>query len=588
MSKKRQSNEGFFQASDGNKLFYRFWPAAHLTENVTKCFVLLHRGHEHSARLQHIVDELNMPDVPMFSFDARGHGQTEGPRGYSPSVARSVQDVKDFVAYVSQTYHIPTQNILVIAQSISAVYATAWVHDYAPKIRGLILASPAFSIKLYVPFACAGMTLLQKMLGRPFYISSYVNANFLTHDPERRKSYNNDPLITKTIASHMLLQLAQLGKRIVADARAIRLPVQLFISGSDVVVHHSPQHQFYQNLGSSIKEKHVLKGFYHDTLGEQNRSQVFAHMRRFIERLYTQPEPTYADYTHADEWGDTADEYRYLACELPRYSLKGAWWRLCRCAFNTLGQLSDGLRLGKQQGFNSGAMLDYIYRNEPSGKFFLGKWFDKCYLQSAGWKGIRQRKINLEKMIQQAILELKKEKKPIRILDVAAGQGRYILDAIAQVDGIDSVLLRDYQNQNVEAGKKLIRQRNLQQYVTFEQGDAFDAEKTGATFPRPTMVVVSGFYEIFPHNEPVEKSLRGISKAIEKDGLLVYTAQPYHPQLELIARTLRDLHDPDKMWVMRARTQGEMDFLVEKAGFVKERQIIDADGMFSVSIARKK
>ena len=75
---------------------------------------------------------------------------------------------------------------------------------------------------------------------------------------------------------------------------------------------------------------------------------------------------------------------------------------------------------------------------------------------------------------------------------------------------------------------------------------------------------------------------------MEKGGFIIYTAQPYHPQLELIARTLRDLHAPDKMWIMRARTQAEMDFLVESEGFVKQAQIIDENGIFSVSIAQKQ
>lgn len=587
MSNLRAAQENFFQASDGQKIFYRFWSATQPTKNISKCFVLLHRGHEHSARLQHIVDELNMPDVPMFSFDARGHGCTEGPRGYSPSVARSVQDIDEFVTYITKKYNIAKENILIIAQSISAVYASAWVHDYAPKIRGLVLASPALSIKLYVPFACEAMTLWQKVLKRHFYISSYVNANFLTHDPVRRKSYNEDPLITKAIASHMLLELASLGKRIVKDARAIRVPVQLFISGSDVVVHHKPQHQFYSNLGSEIKEKHVLKGFYHDTFGEQDRKIVFDLMRCFINQIYAQ-QPYWHDYTHEDMWGATADEYRTLKRELPWYSIKGNWFNLCKCSFNTLGQLSEGLKLGKQTGYNSGRTLDYIYQNKSSGRFLIGKFFDKCYLQSPGWVGIRQRKVNLEKMIGWAISQLKQENKPIRILDVAAGKGRYLLDAIAQTDGIDSVVLRDYCAENVKEGTALIRKRNLQNKVKFEQADAFDVAQTSTVRPQPTLAVVSGFYEIFPQNEPVEKSLRGIASAMEKDGFLIYTAQPYHPQLELIARTLRDLENPTKMWVMRARTQAEMDFLVEKAGFVKEKEVIDENGMFSVSIARKK
>ena len=588
MPQQRKSVENIFKASDGKDIFYRQWPAADNTKPAEKCFILLHRGHEHSARLQHIVDELNMPQVPVFSFDARGHGKTEGPRGYSPSVARSVEDIEDFVNHICLKYSVKKQNILIIAQSISSVYAAAWVHDYAPKIRGLVLASPAFSIKLYVPFACPLMALWQKVLGRHFYISSYVNANFLTHDSKRRKSYNQDPLITRAIASHMLLELKTLGDRIVADARAITLPVQMFISGSDVVVHHKPQHKFYENLGSAAKEKHIMKGFYHDTLGESGRAVIFDKIRAFIDRIYAEPAPAAFDYKNADVWGACADEYRKLQNPRPFFCLKGWGYKISKFAFNTLGQLSDGLRLGKKTGFNSGAMLDYIYRNKASGKLIIGKIFDRLYLNTAGWAGIRQRKINLENMLLKAAGLLKQNNMPLRILDVAAGHGRYILDTLLKLDGFESAVLRDFDKENVKQGTKLIKQYHLEDKVKFEQADAFDIEKTAAVTPKPTLAVVSGFYEIFPENDCIEKSLKGIYQALEKGGFIIYTAQPYHPQLELIARTLRDLHSPEKMWIMRARTQAETDFLVENAGFVKQAEIIDANGIFSVSIAQKQ
>lgn len=35
-----------------------------------KVIVLFHRGHEHSGRLQHIVDELAMPDTAFYAWDA--------------------------------------------------------------------------------------------------------------------------------------------------------------------------------------------------------------------------------------------------------------------------------------------------------------------------------------------------------------------------------------------------------------------------------------------------------------------------------------------------------------------------------------
>ena len=65
----------------------------------------------------------------------------------------------------------------------------AWVHDYAPRLRCMVLASPAFKVKLYVPFARPGLALMHKLRGN-FFVTSYVKAKFLTHDPERMASYD--------------------------------------------------------------------------------------------------------------------------------------------------------------------------------------------------------------------------------------------------------------------------------------------------------------------------------------------------------------------------------------------------------------
>lgn len=158
-STQRPIVESQFTTSDHTNLFYRYWPTEQITD---KAIILFHRGHEHSGRVAHLVDELNLPDFAMFAWDARGHGRNEGPRGYSPSLGTSIRDVDEFVHYVSEQYQIPLENIIVIGQSVGAVLVSTWVHDYAPKIRGMVLASPAFKVKLYVPFARTGLGLMQK------------------------------------------------------------------------------------------------------------------------------------------------------------------------------------------------------------------------------------------------------------------------------------------------------------------------------------------------------------------------------------------------------------------------------------------
>src|SRR6185369_16615729 len=115
--------------------------------------------------------------------------------------------------------------------------------------------------------------LMNKLRGN-FFVTSYVKAKFLTRDTERIASYDSDPLIARAISVRVLLGLYDVSARIVADAAAIVTPTQLLISGADWVVQHAPQHAFFDRLGATIKERHVLPEFYHDTLGERDRAKA--------------------------------------------------------------------------------------------------------------------------------------------------------------------------------------------------------------------------------------------------------------------------------------------------------------------------
>ena len=86
---------------------------------------------------------------------------------------------------------------------------------------------------------------------------------------------------------------------------------------------------------------------------------------------------------------------------------------------------------------------------------------------------------------------------------------------------------------------------------------------------------------------PLAEGARAVlAAAVEPGGYLLYTNQPWHPQQEMIARVLPNRDG--EPWVMRCRTQAEMDQLVVAAGFEKVRMLIDNDGIFSVSMAVKR
>lgn len=578
------SQKHVFTTHDDNQLAYQYWPAA-IEHDTKKAIILFHRGHEHSGRMAHLVKELNLPEFDFFAWDARGHGDSPGLRGDAPSFSACVKDIQYFVQHIEATYKIKSTNIAVIGQSVGAVLAATWVHDYAPKIRALCLASPAFDIKLYVPFAKTGLSVLSKLKGN-FFITSYVKANMLTHDIERAKTYDTDPQIAKAISVRMLLGLYTASERIVNDAQNIFVPTQVLCSGSDFVVFRKPQQQFYEKLPHPHKEFHILEGFYHDTLGEKDRHIAIEKIRRFIVQSFAEDYQA-PDVLNADKIGSSCATAEQLSSPLPASSIKNLFWNLTKRNLKLGSKFSHGLKIGEDTGYDSGSTLDFVYRNQGESKNILGNIIDQQYLNAIGWRGIRVRKQHIEQLLAKYAKILTKQRKDVRILDIAAGHGRYILDAVNELaTPPKSVLLRDYSELNVESGTALIQERKLDNIAQFELGDAFDTASLAKVKPKPNLVIVSGLYELFSDNDLLRQSLSGIHQAMLQGGFLIYTGQIWHPQQEFIARALTS-HRQGDAWVMRLRSQAEMDALVEQAGFKKVDQCIDEFGIFTVSVAQK-
>ena len=566
--------EQTFASRDGTKLFYRAW----LPEKpADKALLLFHRGHEHSARWQETVAALGLEDVAVFAWDARGHGHSPGERGSAENLGVIISDVEAFVRHVAAQHQIPIENMVVLAHSVGAVTVAAWVHDYAPPIRGLILGAPAFRVKLYVPFAVPLLRLKQKLSGHG-YVKSYVKAKMLTHDAEQAAAYKADPMIFRQIAVNILLDLYDTSTRLLADAGAITVPTLLFVAEADWVVEKPAQETFFNRLSSPVKRLERLPGFYHAIFHEKERRLVIAKAREFILDCFRQT-PRRDSLIEADRRGFTRDEFDRL-CR-PGNPL----FALTRFMMKTAGRLSRGIQLGWEAGFDSGRTLDYVYENRPQGVTPLGRVIDRFYLNSIGWRGIRQRKVNLQKILRATIEEVHAEGKPVNVLDIASGPGRYVLETVKELAHIPvSVALRDYKPENVAAARRLADELDLKN-VAVAQGDAFNRTTLAAIAPKPTVAIVSGLFELYPSNEPILSSLRGLAEAVAPGGYLIYTNQPWHPQVEFIARVLTNREG--KPWIMRRRTQAEMDELARLAGFKKIRQESDPWGIFTVSLARR-
>lgn len=573
-------SEHTFRSWDGCELFYRHWkpPVPSL-----KSLLLFHRGHEHSGRFEDFVGELGLPDVHVFAWDARGHGRSPGERGYAPSFAAVVRDMDAFVRHLGESHDLPVEEMIALGHSVGAVAVAAWVHDYGPPLRAMVLVTPAFRVKLYVPFALPALRLRTKLGGRSF-IKSYVRPRMLTHDEAQVESYRSDPLISKQIATNILIDLHDTATRLIQDAGAIEVPTLVLGAGRDWVVKKAAQRKFFSRLGSPIKRMKTFAGLRHAILHERDRAKPIALIREFITETFEKPAGPPC-LLEADRQGHTRSEYDWLRQPLGLLSPRRLSFALQKLALKTICRLSEGIRLGWRTGFDSGPSLDYVYQNHARGITPLGRLIDRIYLNSPGWTGIRHRKADLQATLRDAIEMIRASGRTARIVDIAAGGGRYLLEVLASLPSAEIfALLRDTNAQSLQLAKATAGRMELTN-VTFAPGDAFNRQSLAGIEPRPNIAISSGLYELFPDNAPILRSLSGLADALEPGGLLIYTNQPWHPQIEMIARVLRNRDGHP--WVMRRRTQAEMDQLVRSAGFEKLGMRIEPAGIFTVSLARR-
>jgi len=471
-------------------------------------------------------------------------------RGGMPScvdVPARARQLDQFVRHVAEAHGRRPEDLIVLGSGLDATAILAWVHDYAPRIQSVVLTAPVLRI------------------GR-------FGAVRGPDGPRLRVATGQRRLLRHTL------------RRLMVDAAAIRVPTLLLDAGDDPTAGSIPARRLMAQLDTPLKRRKRLPfiGLAFDR--EQERRWWCDEVGSFLADV-SRSDRARPSLIGADRYGYLQDEYEWLTQPLPTSSWQAFRYRLQKLGMQSLTLLSPGIRLGMRTGFDSGQMLDYVYENEARGGP-LGAWIDRIFLNNLAWEACRQRRTLTRKLLREAIQRAAASDQEVRIVDIAAGPGRYVLETLAELPEINaSALLRDNTESNLEDGRRLAAELGLEN-VEFEWGDAFDQQSLAAIRPRPNVAVSCGLYQLFRDNQMVLRSLRGLADAVQPGGYLVYTGVPWDPVGEFAARALVNRNgDPS---VLCRRTQEGLDELVRVAGFEKIHTQIDDFGVSTVSLAQRE
>jgi 2-polyprenyl-3-methyl-5-hydroxy-6-metoxy-1,4-benzoquinol methylase len=241
-----------------------------------------------------------------------------------------------------------------------------------------------------------------------------------------------------------------------------------------------------------------------------------------------------------------------------------------RILMRTGGRLSDGIRLGYREGFNSGTMVDYVYANQAQGISPLGRYIDRIMLDHPVWRGVRARRELLIGQLQEVIGQRPGQ----RLLDVAAGPGSYLFELPRGA--------AEYRAGDTDADERARGQARVaaegRDDISFVAVDAFDP--TTWPCPRFDILVASGFFDLLVDIADVRRLLAAGASATEPGAHWVLSVMEGHTDLKLLHEVLVDWDR--KPWTAVTRSADEVIAEAEPLGWRAVKVEHEPLGLFGV------
>jgi len=286
MSKTLKRSESFFKGYDGAKLFMQSWEP----QNACGTIIFTHGQAEHSECYNRLIQGFqNHPDGQRWSFigwDMRGHGRSEGIRGYAKDFDEYVLDYKIFLELCLKTSLVQNKPIVILAHSMGGLVQTCALHDKKyDSIQAQVLSSPLFGVSVPVPTWKDTGSVLVNTLFPKLTLGNEIKNEQLTRDPEVIREYEKDTYRHNKISSGVYLGFKREFEKVIAHAQEITLPTLLHISDNDPVVSSPMAIKFFENLKSEYKDLKIVEGGTHELYNDIARDEVIEHVINFCNQF---------------------------------------------------------------------------------------------------------------------------------------------------------------------------------------------------------------------------------------------------------------------------------------------------------------
>ena len=264
--------EWTWYTADKTRLYAQSWRPDGAAVGVV---CLVHGLGEHSSRYAHVAAALSEAGYVTLTFDQRGHGKSQGPRGDAASYDQQMDDIKRLLDEAGERY--PALPRFLYGHSMGGNLVLNYPLRRGPQIQGVIATGPwlraAFDPPAWRVRAGRFLHKVRPALPQP----SGIDITAVSRDPAVVQAYRDNRLIHDKISLRVYFSGFDAGLWALERAAEFSLPLLLMHGGADRLTSAAASREFAAKIrdGCTYKE---WDGLFHEIHNEPEQQQVFAYM----------------------------------------------------------------------------------------------------------------------------------------------------------------------------------------------------------------------------------------------------------------------------------------------------------------------
>ncbi len=267
--------EFYWITSDGLTIYSQGWQPDSQPKAV---ICLLHGVGEYSGRYRPMGEFVTDSGYVLLSFDLRGHGKSEGQRGYIPSYDILMNDITLFLKQVKNSFN--SSPLYLFGHSFGGNLAINYTLRHNTRFDGIIASAPLLRTAFDPPTWKILLGKIMYHIWPTLSLSNEVDPYGLSHDTAVVRSRINDTLC-HTRVTPRFLDVFKAGEWALSNTHLLDTPLLIMQGENDRITSISANRDFTENAGALCTFK-IWDGLYHTLHEEPEKTKVFSYLIAWI------------------------------------------------------------------------------------------------------------------------------------------------------------------------------------------------------------------------------------------------------------------------------------------------------------------